>query len=788
MLINRKTIVILISLILSISIFSLSCKKFKDYVKDMKDIDPDVRVEAADFLGNSKDPRALPVLLNGINDNNMNVKIACVRAIGNLKIGSNQAAKKIIELLHKKTDGKTNKKSDNEDIELINEKKNALLISEIIKTLGVLRSRDSIQYLKVYLKSSNVIIRRNTVEAFTKIVTKEVFTELINALNDKDYKVRGYAAKALSNIGSKDAIPDLQKLLNVEENDFALERAIHALGALKDNDSIDTFKHYLKTSKSKDVKVECIYALGNLNDDSSLNDLIKVLNDESPEVREKAIWAIGKYKNKDIFSYIKDFANDDNEKVRLIAIEVLSTYIQNPSLEGILIDALDDDDENVRAKAAEGLVKIKSLSEYEPIYDAAEDKYFEVRQHAVYALGKKGNEEALSLLLEILDEDDIPIVRANAAYALGMINSYSAIPYIIKAFETDRSSHVRLQCIKALGRFPNSIGVTKYIIRALRRDESDIVRKTSADILSNFQNDTTVIRALEDALRKDVSKIVRMSAFDALKKMGYEVKGLEKYINEHKKEIDLNKPELNELDDYDQEIEDFDFLGEFIAFYFIKSPLGQFLIYLITILFIISIAYILSLIIKYVVFEQIQMIKVKSTIKKMNNNNVEIIDSLLNKISKRSIIYKRLKDMNEVNEKDGKINHSLMAELLASKEISRFRVTFIRYSTSVFVVLGLIGTFWGVSEMVVRFDHLLSQLNTDDLQNLLDSMVEAVTNMKKVLVGMQTAFSTSIFGLISTVLIGFFNFILSWIQNNFLLRLENYTQNDFLFLFEKKRF
>ena len=745
--------------ILAIVFFSMSCKNFKDYIKDMKSSDSDTRIEAAEFLGESRDPRALPVLLDGLDDINDSVKIACIGAIAKLGITSKQASKKIFDLI---------------DI-----KKPELVVASL-NALADLRYKEVADELVEYLNNSNVDIRKAASYCFTKIVTKNALKDLIGLLNDKEEQIRANAAKALGFMGSNDTKLALRTALKSEKSPIVLENIILSLSNMRDKDAINTILNYLE-NENESVRAASFQALGGFNDKKIISNIMIGLDDESPKVKIQSLRALSKYKEEEIFDIVKPLSTDDDSEVRALSLSILSKFTKKDELETILLRGLSDDDDIVRAKAAEGLSKVENFSVIKPLLEAAEDSSSTVRQFAVYALGKKGNMEALELLIDTLEDEDIAMIRANAAYALGNINSYSAIPYLIKALTSDESPQVRYQSINALSKFENSVGISKFIIRALKKDDNETVRKTAAEALSHYAKDQAAIKALEQAIKNDVSFFVRKTAFDSLDKMGFEVKGLKEYLNEPKREIDLSKEDESEYDEYDKG-DDFDLIEEVQNFYFIKSTIGQFIIYVITVLFLVSLAYIINLIIKYSVYEYYQMYKMKRIINANSHISYknELFERLLKGISRQSIIYQRIDDIYEIDNKGGKINHSLMAELLASKEISRFRIAFIRYSTTVFVVLGLIGTFWGVSEMVLKFDKLLSQLDTNDLQTLLNSMVDAVYNMKNVLVGMQTAFSTSIFGLISMVVIGLFNFLLSWVQNNFLIRVEESTQKHIL--------
>jgi len=84
-----------------------------------------------------------------------------------------------------------------------------------------------------------------------------------------------------------------------------------------------------------------------------------------------------------------------------------------------LIDALKDEDFNVRYSAAGALEEIGEPA-VEPLIEALKDKNRDVRESVAYALGKIGDTLAVEPLIEALKDKD-SYVRAGAAIALGKL-------------------------------------------------------------------------------------------------------------------------------------------------------------------------------------------------------------------------------------------------------------------------------------------------------------------------------------------------------------------------------
>lgn len=77
-----------------------------------------------------------------------------------------------------------------------------------------------------------------------------------------------------------------------------------------------------------------------------------------------------------------------------------------------------------------------------------------------------------------------------------------------------------------------------------------------------------------------------------------------------------------------------------------------------------------------------------------------------------------------------------------------------RYITGLLVFMGLLGTFWGLSHTVTAISGVISSidLQTGDIQDAFKTLKEG---LKAPLVGMGTAFSSSLFGLLGSLIIGF---------------------------------
>lgn len=96
-----------------------------------------------------------------------------------------------------------------------------------------------------------------------------------------------------------------------------------------------------------------------------------------------------------------------------------------------------------------------------------------------------------------------------------------------------------------------------------------------------------------------------------------------------------------------------------------------------------------------------------------------------------------------------------------------------RYMIGLLVFLGLLGTFWGLLETIQNVGGAISALNANS-GNTADVFSELQKSLQGPLDGMGLAFSSSLFGLASSLILGFLDLQASQAQNRFYNELEEW--------------
>lgn len=96
-----------------------------------------------------------------------------------------------------------------------------------------------------------------------------------------------------------------------------------------------------------------------------------------------------------------------------------------------------------------------------------------------------------------------------------------------------------------------------------------------------------------------------------------------------------------------------------------------------------------------------------------------------------------------------------------------------RYLMNTLILLGLLGTFWGLLQTVSGIGSVIGGLNVGDgdLKLVFDKFKEG---LQTPLVGMGISFSASLFGLASSLILGFYDLTTGRVQNRFCEELEDW--------------
>ena len=183
-----------------------------------------------------------------------------------------------------------------------------------------------------------------------------------------DDRVRQYLALAMARTGNKNFVPVLLEKLATEKVEN-LHAIIYSLGILKSNQTQNVLLNYLDNNEAR-IRWVTVMALGNIGDRNMIEPIKKMLYDPEPNVQWEAAVALAKLNDASgegvllklmDRQYLEQFAQvDDHEKNRVMITSIEAASILNdPKLKETYQKIFETDKNmNVRKVAYDALQKI----------------------------------------------------------------------------------------------------------------------------------------------------------------------------------------------------------------------------------------------------------------------------------------------------------------------------------------------------------------------------------------------------------------------------------------------
>ena len=300
--------------------------------------------------------------------------------------------------------------------------------------------KPAIERLIQALKDKNSRVRQYAAESLGEIGDARAFESLIQALKDEDVLVRRNAAKSLGEIGDARAVEFLIRALKDEE-DCVRINAVDSLGVIGDARAATAVLQALKDSGSQ-VRKSAAAVLIKIVDAQAVEPLIKAL--QRYDIGDYAAQALRRIGKPAVEPLIKAWKSGDS-LVRAYAAEIVLDIGDERAVEQLqdedsereakrLIEALKDDNpwSPVRREAIRGLASIGSPA-VGPLLEALKD----------------GSPEWVNPLDVVPEGAEPPTPRSLVATALGEIGSKRAIEPLTNAL-TDMNRAVREAAKRAL--------------------------------------------------------------------------------------------------------------------------------------------------------------------------------------------------------------------------------------------------------------------------------------------------------------------------------------------------
>ncbi len=401
-------------------------------------------------LGNSEDDRALELLVEATQDDDLSVRYFARKALIKLKNSLNLPTetldedlthlyiKKKIELLSasdlqiRLNAAKIILEIGDQEIipeiiKLLKEEKHEYVISILLRITGRLGDTNVIPVIEPFLSYANRRIRANAVEALGYIDDKAVMQLITPFFHDPDNRVKANAAHALWKFSKK-----------------------KTLGLLKD---------MLKSPEESD-RYSAIFVLRELRHINGRKLLLDVMNDENLSLRLRAAHAI----------YTTDEHLSDDVSMLVMTVRDRKKLSTPRPVVTAQLPILEKDDPQDRIKG--GLI--------------------------LYYLGSPGDTDLVATLTERLDAEEDSQMRATLYKTLGRLGGVSVLHRLAAALQ-DNNPRIRANALEGLAHVRDP-RVTDLVIPLLR-DPNNRVKANAARVLQNFSTDKVIkhLKAMAEA-------------------------------------------------------------------------------------------------------------------------------------------------------------------------------------------------------------------------------------------------------------------------------------------------
>lgn len=471
-----KKILLTIFLIQSFS----ACSPYIDtYVRQLQYPNADMRVYAAQKLGESKTPDAVPHLIKALRDEKVRVRLAAIDALGQLQ--DKQATSSLIPFL---TD------------------KRVRVVFASIEALGAIGDSTAVDALSELVTAELPTIRLAAIDALGLIGSTQAWDVLEAQVWHESSDVRGITALALGRIAHPQAVPALIRLL-ADPSDHVHNMALYALnkidanwrqhdrinwmlwafctdlmvddivgnehaliryGILRGMNTIDPnwhdrewapelIQHYEMRLREADLPTRRVAArvLGELGDVRAVDILINSLQTRDRRLRNNAILALGNLGDQRAIPILQNILNGQDLRIKHAAILALAS-LNDTTVVPLMIAQLTPETLALRSGqpgwdiplgVAAALGNLRSSKKMDVLISLLNHKQGRVRQQAVRSLGKIGDQRAAGAVSKLL-QDASSQVRNAAVRTLATLGTKKVVDDLIVLLGTGKASDKRV--------------------------------------------------------------------------------------------------------------------------------------------------------------------------------------------------------------------------------------------------------------------------------------------------------------------------------------------------------
>jgi HEAT repeat protein len=441
-------------------------------IEHLKHFDEMVRQAAAEACGNLIIKHSVNPLLKLLNDESLLVRHAAARSLGKLGNSSPKIVATLLEQI---------RRDDSQ------------IASSSVTALGRIHagSKEVLAEFGKLSKSETSEVRKAVAFALGRIQGQatERVSLLQVLLKDSNRLVRIGAIRALGSLGilAREAAPQLYTVLTGEDALLSSEagKALSGMGET----AVPVFIQALKSGKATR---EAAIRLGDLGEKAArsldaLNESFETADDTEAQIQiSLALWKISGATGK--VATLQSHLKHKQASIRRSAADALAKV-------GIVADALQmlnlsltDRDWRVRVAAANALYRSGVPTDaFQALLAGLKCAVPGARAYAANALGDLNNKKALPHLRVALLQDADAYVRLSAASALwSLAQSTESIPVLVHTLRSRNNQH-RFLALYALSQMGPKAAVASNAVFALLGDNDESIRLAAADALTSLK-------------------------------------------------------------------------------------------------------------------------------------------------------------------------------------------------------------------------------------------------------------------------------------------------------------
>ena len=275
---------------------------------------------------------AIPALVSVLSDEDVNVRLAAVEALGNLQ--DPRAVDALVQALRNDTDARVREAAAESLGEIdspraipgltaaLGAERVAAVRAKIAWALGEIDDPRALDALTAAVRDTSVEVRRQVVWAIGEIQSAEGIPALTTAAKDADAEVRKNAIEGLGEIQDKRALPVLEAALR--DADVEVRRqAVESIGELEDMKTAPAGLLAALRDEDKEVRKAAAESLGNIEDEEAVPALVPLTRDRDTEVKHAAVEALANIGGARVIEVMAALLKDDDPEIRKLAAEAL---------------------------------------------------------------------------------------------------------------------------------------------------------------------------------------------------------------------------------------------------------------------------------------------------------------------------------------------------------------------------------------------------------------------------------------------------------------------------------